>query len=221
MRQSPQTTAVALLDRQLRFRQGLECLLRQSEEVVLVGSISSPDDIRPCFARIEVDVLVLDLDFPGYDLSRLIHILSREFPDVDLLVLTAFEEEVYAERMVRAGVRGFLNRADDFENLLEAIAKIRKGQLALSPAMEAVFLSRCNRWRKRIDVDEIDTLSDRELLVLSLVGQGQSTPQIAKAMGISPKTVGSYKERIKEKLNLYDCRQLMPYAMRGFASGQT
>jgi len=210
--------AVALLDRHLIFRQGLESLLRLSPETSFVGSLPKPEDVDCCLNRVNVDVLILELDFPGYDMLRAIRMWSRDFPKVSLLVLSGLEESIYGERVIRAGVRGFLGKSCGFEGLLESLRKIGEGRLAVSPALEALLLSRFSSLRKQVSMHEIDVLSDRELLVLTQVGQGLSTAQIAASMEISPKTVGSFKERIKDKLGILDSQRLAQYASQQVAN---
>jgi len=215
------STTVALLDRQRIFREGLEALLKDASETTLVASIWRPVDVHACLSRVTVDVFLLEIDFPGEDLLRLIKDWSREFPHTAFVVLSGLDEVTYAERCIRAGARGFVSKQEGFETLSQAIRKVRKGQLAASAQIEAILLSNYSRLRNGWDVSSLDLLSDRELLVLNLVAQAQNTSRIARAMGISPKTVGTYKERIKEKLNLNDSQQLMQYAGLCFASGQT
>lgn len=207
---------LALLDRQLMFREGLEALFKESSGLMLVGSISSPADVSVCLSRVMIDVLLFEIDFPGEDPIRLIKDWSREFPDTALVVVSALDEITYAERCIRAGARGFVSKQEGQESLSQAIEKVRRGQLAVSARVEAILLSNYSRLRNGWDGSSLDLLSDRELLVLNLVAQAQNTSSIARAMGISPKTVGTYKERIKEKLNLNDCQQLVQYAMRRF-----
>jgi len=209
------TITVALLDRHLMFRQGLECLLKNAEETTLVGSIESPDDVPRCFGRVDVDVLVFELDFQAGDPLRLIWDWSRAYPKVAFLALSAVEERLYAERVVRAGAKGFVSKCEPFEKVLPALAKVVEGKLAVSPEIEALLLSNYSRLRKENGnsiADKVDILSDRELLVLTLIGQGMGNAAIAKTMGVSPKTVGAFKERIKEKLAIYNSYQLTQFA---------
>jgi len=216
---SSRQVSVTLLDRHLIFRQGLESLFRQAPEVSLVGSLSKPEDVAVCFDRVDVDVLILELDFPGHDLLRLIRCWSKDFPGVSLLVLTGLEESLYGERAIRAGARGFLEKSCGMEKLFQALIKVREGTLAVSPMIEALLLSRFSGLRKEVPTLEIDLLSDRELLAFTLIGQGLSTAQIAISMKVSPKTVGSFKERIKDKLGILDSFQLAQYAARQVVAG--
>ncbi|HKK18225.1 MAG TPA: response regulator transcription factor [Opitutales bacterium] len=209
------TITVALLDRHLMFRQGLECLLKNAEETTLVGSIESPDDVSDCFCRVDVNVLIFELDFQSGDPLRLIGEWSRDFPQVGLLALSAVDERLYAERAVRAGAKGFVSKCEPFDKVLEALSKIAEGKLAVSPEIEALLLSNYSRLRKENGnsiAAKVDHLSDRELLVLTLIGQGMGNAAIAKTIGVSPKTVGAFKERIKEKLAIYNSYQLTQFA---------
>lgn len=207
---------LALLDRQLMFREGLEALFKECPDVMLVGSISNPADVFECLSRVAVDVLLFEIDFPDEDPLRLIKDWSKEFPNTALLVVSSQDEMVFAERCIRAGARGFVHKQRGYETLTESIEKVRHGQLAVSAPVEAILLSDYSRLRNGWDGSSLDLLSDRELLVLNLVAQAQNTSDIAAAMGISPKTVGTYKERIKEKLSLENGQQLAQCAVRSF-----
>lgn len=203
---------VVLLDGDLMFRQGLECLFEQTPQTKLVGSISSPGEIAACLSRGAVDLIVFELNFHFGDPIECIRDWSSSFPEVSLIVLSSKDESIFGERCLRAGAAGFFSKTQSFSALVEGFFRIEKGELAASPNLEAVLLSRYNRLRAKTDAPDLDALSNRELLVLNLVGDGKGNSAIAKTLGVSPKTVGTYKERIKDKLALSDAYQLAQIA---------
>lgn len=164
-----------------------------------------------------VDVAVLDLSLGSEDGLELVRTLNATCPAVRVVVHSMHEERIYAERVLRAGAQGYVMKREDPSVLVEAIRKAHRGQVHLSPALQLEVSTRF----LRTDVDQPPetTLSDREVVVLRMLGEGHSSREIAESLHLSFKTVQTYRERLKAKLGLKSASELVHYAMR-FARGQ-
>lgn len=207
--------SLAVVDRHCVLRHGLESLFESVCEFSVVGSFADPKELPPCLHRFRVDVIITELLFNDVDALRCIADWARAFPETKVLVLSQFPESIYAERALNAGAAGYLMKDTPTEQLIEAVRTVREGRLALSPAMSHHLLANFSRWRNE-NAGDLDRLSDRELMVMTLIGQGQPSAQIAHTMGISKKTVSTYKERIKDKLSLESGLQLTQAALQHF-----
>jgi DNA-binding NarL/FixJ family response regulator len=129
------------------------------------------------------------------------------------------EEAVYAERALAAGARGYITKQEATENILEAIRQVREGGIYLSQAMSTAIAAAVNP-AQRVTGATVASLSDRELQVLEFIGQGLNSTQIAGRMNLSPKTVETYRERIKLKLELKGPTELRQTAIRWVTAGR-
>ena len=168
-------------------------------------------------ASCAVDVVVLDLSLGNEDGLELVRTLNVTCPGVRVVVHSMHEERIYAERALRAGAQGYVMKREDPAILVEAIRKAHRGQVHLSPALQLEVSTRF----LRTDVHESPetSLSDREVVVLRMLGEGQSSREIADSLHLSFKTVQTYRERLKAKLGLKSASELVHYAMR-FARGE-
>lgn len=201
------------------MRDGLEHLFDAVDGFSVLGSFSTPKAMTQCLEAFQVDVVVMEVLFGGCDVLREIAEWSREYTDTQILVLSQFPEEVYAERVLSAGARGYLMKDHPSSALIEGVRKVNQGEVALSATMANRLLSNYSRKKNLTNTEphaELAALSDREILVLTLVGQGYPTARIAEEMGISKKTVSTFKERIKVKLALENSIQLSQVAMQWF-----
>lgn len=159
------------------------------------------------------DLAVIDLSLKsGSGLELCKHLASID-PAIRMLVVSAHDEALYAERALRAGARGYVSKHLPTENVLEAIRKVLGGQLWISDATQDHLLASVAR---RIDAGKapIEVLSDRELEVYELIGHGCTTHAIADRLYLSPKTIEYYKENLKKKLGLANSVQLTRHAVQ-------
>lgn len=127
-----------------------------------------------------------------------------------------YDESLYAERVLRAGAMGYINKENVTDTIIQAIRTILSGQVFLSKDMSAKVLQGMVTGKRQADQSPVETLSDRELETFQLMGQGLNTIDIAKRMHVSPKTVETYRTRIKEKIQVKDMAELMREATRWF-----
>ena len=154
-------------------------------------------------------------DASGLDLLK---DLKNRFPDLPALVLSMQNESVYAERALRAGARGYIMKEETTENVVEALRKVLSGEVYLSDKMSKKILNQFAGRRADKDGASVESLSDRELEVFQLIGQGFQSREIAGKLHLSVKTIESYREHIKVKLNLENAAQLVQTAIQWMQS---
>jgi len=156
--------------------------------------------------------LVADVTMPGTNGLELIKALKARFPKLAVIVLSMHDEALYAERALRAGARGYIMKQAPAEQLLAAIRTVLRGEIHLSPDLSSALLKSIVS-QKQQTVNSLDRLSDRELEIFRLLGEGYTTREIATSLSISAKTVESHRGNIRQKLKLNSGAELMRFAM--------
>jgi DNA-binding NarL/FixJ family response regulator len=212
--QSRQVKArVLLIDDHAIVRQGLAELINDQPDLVVCGEADSPPEALKVIAQTEPDAAIVDISLKSGDGIELCRQVHEQWPNVALLVLSMHDEGLYAERALRAGAMGYVMKQEPQETVMTAIRRILKGETHLSAPMTAKLLQSFTGKRDRVDVPPLERLSDRELQVFRLIGQGRSVKDIADELFLSPKTVETHKEHIKRKLNLDSSNDLLRYAI--------
>jgi DNA-binding NarL/FixJ family response regulator len=208
--------SIALLDKHGVLCDGLECLFQAVEGVSVVGNVTTPEDLTACLDFVKVDIVVMDLIFSGHDALRCIEDWSKAHPQTKFLVLSQLPEGIYAQRVLNAGGSGYLMKDVRSGVLIDGVRRVAAGEVVVSPLMANVLLTNLSKGTAKDETNYFDRLTARELHVLTLVGQGHATAAIAEEMGISKKTVSTFKERIKSKLSLASSMQLAQVAIQHF-----
>ena len=204
--------SVVLLDDHAILRDGLERVLQAADGLHVIGSMGHPRELSKCLDLIQADVVVMGLVFDGSDGLRCIADCIQAYPETKILVLSQLPEAIYAQRVLNAGAHGYLMKNVSSLVVLDGIRKVVAGEVAVSPMVASQLLAQYTSRKKGAARNGIDQLSDRELHVLTLIGQGHTTANVAKNMGICKKTVDTFKERIKVKLSLQNSTQLAQVA---------
>ncbi len=198
---------VAIVDDHPIVRKGLvEAISREpdlqvcAEAAGIVEALQKMQGTRP-------DVVVIDISLNGENGMELIDYVRSRDSTVKILVYSAHDEETFAGRVVRAGALGFINKREPIDKVVDAIRHVLRGEIVLSPQMTSSLLHRA-AIGQALDSDPVSTLSDRELQVFQLIGEGFTTVQIAEKLALSSKTVESHRTMIKQKLNLQSSAQL-------------
>lgn len=165
------------------------------------------------------DLAIVDLTLKNSNGLELIKDIHAQQPEVAILVVSMHEELVHAERVIRAGARGYITKQEATRKIMLAIRTVLKGDVYLSEQMAAkVAATVVGGGAHTKPVLPVDRLSDRELFVFEKLGQGRSTRQIAEELHLDMRTIETYRARIKEKLNLQDANELLQYAIRWIQS---
>jgi DNA-binding NarL/FixJ family response regulator len=194
------------------MRDGLSTQISNEPDLSVCGEADDVADALRLVSELSPDLAIVDISLKtghGIDLIKRI----REYrPKTRILVNSMYDESVYAERALQAGALGYLNKQSARETLINAIRSVLAGRIYLSPEMtEQIVKSRVGGFVKSGD-SPIESLSNRELEVLTLIGQGKTTGAIAKQLYLSVHTIDTYREKLKIKLNLANSAELNRYA---------
>lgn len=209
---------IGIADDRPLIRRGLRHVFSAAPDLEVVLEVESGFELLKEIQECPCDVLVLDVSMPGPGFSETLVRLTKHHPDVGVLVLTMHPEDQYALRALREGARGYLTKDVHPEELLQAVRRIASGGRYLSPSLGELLVHGLLAEGEQPRHAE---LSDREFEVLRLVGAGLSSVEIAARLSISPKTVGTYRGRIREKLNLSSTTAMIRYAIEEGLSGSS
>jgi len=209
---------ILLVDDHPLVREWLASLINQQPDLVVCGEAESAQEALGYLGTLSPDLAIVDLSLKEGSGLELIKTMRVAHPDVAIIVLSMHDEKHYAERAIRAGARGYVMKRETTKKIIAAINQVRSGKLGVSEEVAALFAERFvdNHPRSRTPVEE---LSDRELEVFRLLGQGMDTRSVATNLHISIKTVQAYCARIKDKLDLANATELLREAVRWSESG--
>lgn len=196
------------------FRLGLRELLDQEDDLEVCAEASDIAEAAAALGRALPDVIVTDLSLKGRSGLDLIRDVRERHPGLPVLVVSMYDEALYAERALAAGARGYVMKQETSDSIVQAVRTVLEGRLYLSPRTMADLVAKFVRPDGAADRSPLERLTDRELEVFRLIGQGQTTGEIAATLCLSAKTIGTYRERIKEKLGLRTSAELTLHAMR-------
>jgi DNA-binding NarL/FixJ family response regulator len=212
--QTAQTKSkVLLVDDHAILTAGLAELINQQKDLTVCGTAVDQNKALTQIERLMPDLVLVDISLKGSNGIELLKNLKARYPKLPVLILSMHEEEVYAMRAVRAGASGFIMKQEATDKVLEAIRKVLGGEVFLSERMEKRVMQQFVGRNPKTG-SPIDDLSDRELEVFGLLGQGRGTRQIAEQLHLSIKTIESHRTHIKEKLNLKDANELIQHAIQ-------
>ena len=211
---APVRRAILLVDDHPFMRAGLAQLIERQPDMLVCGEAGDPTGAFAELRKKKPDLVLTDLTMPGRSGLEFIKDLLAANSSVAVLVISMHDELVYAERVIRAGARGYIMKEAGGENLLAAIRQVLRGEVYVSPRMSARILEGLSARKPRGSTSPIAKLSDREFEVFQLIGQGKSTRDIAGQLHLSPKTVDVHRSHIKAKLELKDASALMRHAVR-------
>lgn len=211
---------VFLVDDHPLVREWLTNLIHQQADLVVCGEAETPAQALDAIARKKPDVAIVDISLKGGSGIELIKNIRMLRPPIPVIVLSMHEEDLYAERALRAGARGYIMKRETAKKVIMAIRQVLDGNLYLSERVKTLLAERFAEGGTATDNPSVDQLSDRELEVFQLLGQGCETRQIAETLHVSMKTVQAFCARIKEKLKLANATELLREAIRWHESQQ-
>lgn len=212
MSESANRTRIVLVDDHPMVRERLAEVINRETDMTVCGEAEDRGGALEVIARESPDLAIVDLTLKrsnGLDLIKDLHVMH---PRLLVLVLSMQDETLYAERVIRAGAHGYITKQEATRKILNAIREVLGGKVFLSPEISADILSRM-LGKSKGAIRSLEVLSDRELQVFDLVGQGFGTRQIAEQLGLDVKTVETYRSRIKEKLEIRDASELLRKAI--------
>ncbi|MBP7381031.1 response regulator transcription factor [Myxococcota bacterium] len=204
---------VMVVDDHEIFRQGLEQLIGAEEDMIFAGGAACAGDALAILGSAAPDVIILDLSLRGRSGLDTLKDIRAVNPDAAFLILTVHDENLFAERALRAGARGFVMKDHGAARVIQGVREIAAGRFFFSPEISQKFLAAIAGQGRGDDRLPMDRLTDRELVVFELLGRGMSSRQIAGELNLSVKTIDAHRENIKKKLNIPDAQELLRRAV--------
>jgi DNA-binding NarL/FixJ family response regulator len=206
---------VLIVDDHPIVRQGIDLLLRDEEGLTVCAEAESVNEALDAIEQQEPDIAIVDLSLKESSGLELIKDIRVRYPNLKVLVLSMRDEGFYAERVLRAGARGYITKEEGPGKVVEALHKIMAGQIHVSESMASKVMSKIiDDGGESDDQSLVSSLTDRELEIFTLIGNGLPTREIGKRLHISAKTVDSHREHIKEKLQLDNATDLLKHAIQ-------
>jgi DNA-binding NarL/FixJ family response regulator len=206
--------SVFVVDDHPLLRQGLALLINQQQDLEVCGEAEEAQAAMRAIAQRRPDILIVDISLNGPDGLDLLKTIRAAYPDLPVLILSMHDEAIYAERALRARANGYIMKQEATEKVLVAVRRILKGEVYLSDRMANKMLQQYIGGTPAAIQSRISALSDRELEVFCLIGEGRGTREIAEELHLSIKTVETYQAHIKEKLSLHSGRELIQHAIQ-------
>jgi DNA-binding NarL/FixJ family response regulator len=205
---------IYIVDDHPLMRKGLAMTIEKEMGFEVCGQAESAEEALSEMIRLTPDAAVVDISLPGMNGIELIKNILHQLPGLKILVVSRHDEELYAERALRAGAKGYLMKLEATDVLVSALHQILKGNIYLSEKIGTKMLMKMASGNSAKSDNPLDLLSDRELEVFELTGKGLSTKEIGKKLHISVKTVESHRANIKDKLQLETANELMRHAVK-------
>jgi DNA-binding NarL/FixJ family response regulator len=214
----PRRSKILLVEDHPLMRRGQADLLNREADFTVCGEAGTAAEAMKAIANLAPDLVLVDMGLPDKDGLELIKDIQAIHPGLPVLAMSLQDESIYAARVLRAGGRGYVMKAEGPERLAAAIRTVLQGQVALSPRMSARILESMVGPSGKAGSGPEARLTDRELEVLRLFGEGWSTEEIATRLHLSPKTVDVHRAHIKEKLELKTTPELQRFAIQWVAA---
>lgn len=204
---------VIIVDDHPIFRMGMAELLNQEEDFEVCGLAEDIASARKLVTELVPDLAIVDITLAGDNGLDLVKEITVAEKNLSILVLSMHDEQVWAERAIRAGAKGYIMKKEASENVITALRNIRQGKIHVSASIMERLLDRMHMHPQTKSLPSVDLLTDRELEVFRLIGAGLSTREIAEQMKLGVKTIGTYRDRVKQKLGIKTAAELIRRAV--------
>jgi DNA-binding NarL/FixJ family response regulator len=205
-------TRILLVDDHAVVRFGIAQLINRDRDLVVCGEEEEASKALSAITSLSPDLVIADISLKDSSGLELMRNIKAQFPKLPVLVVSAHDENIYAEIAFRAGALGYLMKDQALEKVLTAIRRVLSGAIYVSDELGARMLQQQVRGHTDINQSPVQGLSDREMEVFQLIGQWKKTRDIAEELHLSIKTIEYYREQIKRKLNLKSASELTHYA---------
>ena len=205
---------IFIVDDHPLVREGLTNLINGQSDLIVCGQAEDSAGAIAGIAKARPDVALIDISLKNESGLELIKNLESQFPLVALIVLSMHDEALYAERALRAGARGYVLKRETTKSVLTCIRRVIEGSVYVSERVVNSIARRLSASHKPAETSPVERLSDRELEIFRLLGQGRTTSEIAEDLHLSLKTVQAYCARAKEKFGVSSLGELLRAAIR-------
>jgi DNA-binding NarL/FixJ family response regulator len=204
---------ILIVDDHPIVREGLVRVLNHEQDLMICAQGESAREARAAIKQCDPDLLITDVSLTVGDGMELVREVRAHHPRLPILVLSMHDEQTYAQRLLSAGANGYLMKTTACLQLLAAVRLVLAGHIYVSECIRSRMIKRWSLGDAAVAIDGIDSLTNRELQVLSMIGRAASTRETARSLNLSVKTIESHQQRIKRKLRLVTGRHLTQYAM--------
>ncbi|MGA3172653.1 MAG: response regulator transcription factor [Chthoniobacteraceae bacterium] len=206
---------ILIVDDHPLFRHGIGDLINAEADLEVCGEADNAPSALDSIRSLAPDLVTIDISLRGANGIELLKSIKAEHPKLPLLVLSMHDENLYALRALRAGARGYIMKQEALDRVMSAIRQVLQGELYVSPSMSGRMIEEFVQGGSGNTSGSIaDKLTDRELEILQLIGQGHGVQQIARELNLSAKTVETHRAHVKEKLNFQTARELARFAVQ-------
>jgi len=207
-------TRIYVADDHEMVRRGLAAMIAVEPDLELCGEAEDCATATNEVAKLHPDIVVVDISLRGNSGLELIKNIKAFDPKIHVVVYSVHDESVYALRVLKAGAKAYVTKQENASRVIDAIRKVRKGQMYVSERVSSQMLNRLVKGQNDGGDSAVAGLSDRELEVASLIGSGLATREIASRLNVSVKTVETHRAHIKTKVNLSSATQLVQFCVR-------
>ncbi len=213
-KQGDERIRVLIVDDHPAIREALRETISNKMGLELCAEAATAEEALRQIGKHIPDVAIVDIsleDAHGLDLVQNIRV---QYPDVQVIVFSMYDEDVYAERAIRAGASGYLMKSEPTQKVIEAIRWVTRGEVFLSHRMASKILSKVARGQSAKPSFAVDEFTDREMAVFQMLGEGYTVEEITERLNLSRKTVETYRRRAKEKLGFDTVSELLQFAVQ-------
>ena len=194
-------------------REGVAEIIKHEDDLDVCGTATTANEGMDAVSKLKPDLVIVDITLPGKNGIEFIKDVRAIHPELRILVMSMHDESLYADRVLRAGGRGFIRKQEGGDKLIAAMRRVLNGEIVVSEKMTGKLLEKMSGGRKTMD-SPLEGLSDRELEVFQLIGQGKTMKEIGDELHLSPKTIEVHRSHIREKLGVTSAAELVAYAAR-------
>ncbi len=212
---------ILIVDDHPMMRQGLAQLVGAEPDLIVCGEVDSAESAIDAVGKSKPDLVLADISLPGKNGLELIKDFQAVQPGLPVLVISMHDESLYAERVLRAGGRGYIMKQEGGRKLMLALRQVLAGKIYVSEKISADILENFSGHRAGTESSPVEKLTDREFEVFQHLGQGRGTRDIAEKLHLSVKTVEVHRANIKAKLKLKSAPELIRFAVRWSESSGT
>jgi DNA-binding NarL/FixJ family response regulator len=208
----PRKRRVLIIDDHLMVREGVAQIIEHAEDLSVCCSASTANEGLDAIRKLKPDLVLVDITLPGKNGVEFIKDARAFRPDLLILAMSMHDESLYAERVLRAGGRGYIRKQEGGDKLIAAMRRVLRGEIAVSEKVASRVLETFSG--RKTMASPLGGLSDRELEVFQLIGQGRTMKEIGAALHLSPKTIEVHRAHIRQKLRIKSAAELVAYAAR-------
>jgi DNA-binding NarL/FixJ family response regulator len=218
---APTRKNILIVDDHPMMRDGLAALITAQPDLAVCAQAADAREALQAIESLRPDLVLMDISLPGKSGLEAIKDIQSLAPGLATLVLSMHDESLYAERVLRAGARGYVMKQEGGKRIMDGIRAVLEGKVFVSEKMSARIMNAFTGRRAAEATSSVESLSDREFEVFQLIGRGRSTKEIADQLHLSVKTVEVHRVNIKAKLQLTTSPELVHYAVRWVESQPT